>query len=123
MKDNKTIMIVEDDQEFQDIFAMMLEETGHNIIRAYDGNDALDKMEKQRPDLIILDILLEAMMGDALFLQLKRVPEYANIPIIVVSSFPARDYKNLKEVDPQLVFLEKPFTKEALLKAVAEKLG
>lgn len=123
MKDSKTIMIVEDDQEFQDIFTMMLEETGHNIIRAYDGNDALDKLEKQRPDLIILDILLEAMMGDALFLQLKRVPEYANIPIIVVSSFPARDYKNLKEIDPQLVFLEKPFTKEALLKAVEDKLG
>ncbi len=123
MKNNKTIMIVEDDQEFQDIFAMMLEETGHRIIRAYDGNDALDKLEQQRPDLIILDILLEAMMGDALFLQLKRVPEYSDIPIIIVSSFPARDYKNLKEIDPQLVFLEKPFTKETLLKAVEEKLG
>ncbi|MFQ5863271.1 MAG: response regulator [Candidatus Brocadiales bacterium] len=123
MKNNKTIMIVEDDQEFQDIFALMLEETGHNIVRAYDGNDALDKLEKQRPDLMILDILLEAMMGDALFLQLKRVPEYADIPIIIVSSFPARDYKNLKEIDPQLVFLEKPFTKETLLKVVKEKLG
>lgn len=123
MKNNKTIMIVEDDREFQDIFAMMLEETGHNIIRAYDGNDALDKLEKQIPDLIIIDILLEAMMGDTLFLQLKRVPEYADIPIIIISSFPARDYKNLKEIDPQLIFLEKPFTKETLLKAVEEKLS
>ncbi len=123
MKNSKTIMIVEDDQGFQDIFAVMLEGTGHKIISAYDGNDALDKLEKQIPNLIILDILLEAMMGDALFLHLKRVPEYAKIPIIVVSSFPARDYKNLEEIDPQLVFLEKPFTKKTLLEVVEAKLS
>ena len=123
MKNTKTIMIVEDDPEFQDIFAMMLEETGHVIISARDGNDALEKLETQKPDLLIVDILLEAMMGDALFLQLKSVPEYSNIPIILVSSFPARDYKNLENIDPKLTFLEKPFTKDTLLKVVREKLS
>ncbi len=120
---NKTILIVEDDVEFQELFAMMLEDTGYRIIRAYDGTEALKKLEEQKPDLIILDILLEAMMGDALFLHLKRVPEYANIPIVITSSFSAKDYPNLSEIDPRLVFLEKPFSKEMLLKVVQEKLG
>lgn len=121
--DKKTILIVEDDVEFQELFAMMLEDTGHSIVRAYDGTEALKKLEEQRPDLIILDILLEAMMGDALFLHLQRVPEYANIPVIITSSFSAKDYPNLREIDPRLVFLEKPFSKETLLKVVEEKLG
>lgn len=125
MNNKKTIMIVEDDEEFQDLFAMMLEETGCKIIRAYDGTEALKKLEeeKEKPDLIILDILLEAMMGDAFFLHLKRSPEYEDIPIIITSSFSAKDYKDLHTLDPKLVFLEKPFSKETLLKEVKAKLG
>lgn len=120
---NKTILIVEDDEEFHYLFATMLEDTGHKIIKAYDGTEALKKLEEQKPDLIILDILLEAMMGDIFFLHLKRVPEYSDIPIIITSSFSAKDYKNLQEIDPRLVFLEKPFSKETLLKEVKAKLG
>jgi len=120
---NKIILIVEDDEEFQELFAMMLEDTGYRIIRAYDGTEALKKLEEQKPNLIILDILLEAMMGDALFLHLKRVPEYSDIPIVITSSFSAKDYPNLREIDPRLVFLEKPFSKETLLRVVQERLG
>ncbi len=120
---NKTILIVEDDEQFQELYAIMLEDTGHRIIKAYDGMEALKKLEEQKPDLIILDILLEAMMGDVFFLQLKRVPEYADIPIVITSSFSAKDYPDLHAIDPKLVFLEKPFSKETLLRVVQEKLG
>ena len=113
---SKSIMIVEDEQAFQDLYAMMLEGTGYEIITAYDG-------EEKKPDLIILDILLDLVTGDTFFLYIKGMAEYADIPVIVSSSFSPKAYKNLKEMDPDLVFLEKPVTQEKLLAAIREKIG
>ncbi len=118
----KTILIVEDEQNFHDLYELMLDGTGYEIIRAYDGYEALEKLTEKKPDLIILDILLDMMTGDTFFLYLKSMPEYADIPIIMVSSFPARKYKNLKQIDPSLVFLKKQYlTKERLLDEVEKK--
>ncbi len=119
----KTIMIVEDEQAFHDLYTMMLEDTGYEIIRAYDGDEALSKLEDRKPDLIILDILLDLVTGDTFFLYIKGMPEYADIPVIVSSSFSPKAYKNLKEMDPNLVFLEKPFTKEKLIDEIKAKIG
>ncbi len=116
-------MIVEGEQLFHSLYEVMLEDTGYEIIRAYDGNEALSKLEEKRPDLIILDILLDVITDDTFFLYLKGMPEYADIPVIVVSNFRARDFKNLGEADPNLVFLEKPYlTKERLLEELDKKL-
>lgn len=119
----KTIMIVEDEQAFHDLYTMMLEDTGYEIIRAYDGDEALSKLEERKPDLIVLDILLDLVTGDTFFLYIKGMPEYADIPVIVSSSFSPKAYKNLKEMDPNLVFLEKPFTKEKLIDEIKAKIG
>lgn len=116
-------MIVEDEQAFHDLYAMMLEDTDYKIIRAYDGDEALSKLEEEKPDLIILDILLDLVTGDTFFLYIKGAPEYADIPIIIASSFSPKAYKNLKEMDPDLVFLEKPVTKEKLLEEIKAKIG
>ena len=51
------------------------------------------------------------------------MPEYADIPVIVCSSFSEKAYKNLKEMDPKLVFLEKPFTKEQMIEQIQAKIG
>ncbi len=116
-------MIVDDEQHFHDLYEVMLEGTGCKIIHAYDGDDALSKLEEKKPDLIILEILLNMITGDTFFLYLKSMSEYADIPVIVVSSFPARDYKNLRQIVPNLVFIDKLYiTKERLLDEVDKKL-
>lgn len=120
---SKRIMIVEDEQSFHDLYTMMLEGADYEIIRAYDGDEALSKLQENKPDLIILDILLDLVTGDTFFLYIKGMPEYANIPVIVCSSFSPKAYKNLQEIDPNLVFLEKPFTKEKLIEEIEVKIG
>ncbi len=120
---SKTIMIVEDEQSFHDLYTMMLEDTDYEIIRAYDGDEALARLEEKKPDLIILDILLDLVTGDTFFLYIKGIPEYADIPVIVCGSFSEKAYKNLKEMDPELVFLEKPFTKEQMVEEITAKVG
>lgn len=119
----KTIMIVEDEQSYHDLYTTMLEDTDYGIIRAYDGDEAMEKLEEKRPDLIILDILLDMVTGDTFFLYLKGMPEYADIPIIILSNTSRRDYKNLNKVDPNLVFLNKKITKERLIKEIKAKIG
>ena len=119
----KTIMIVEDEQSYHDLYTTMLEDTDYEIIRAYDGDEALERLEEKRPDLIILDILLDMVTGDTFFLYLKGMPEYADIPIIILSNSSQRDYKNLNKMDPKLVFLSKKITKERLIREIKAKIG
>ncbi len=119
----KTIMIVDDDQTFHDIYAEMLEDTDYRLIHAYDGDEALSKLEQEKPDLIILDILMDMVTGDTFFLYLKGMPECADIPVIVISSYPKREHKGLKDVDPDLVFLDKTVTKEKLIDEIKARIG
>ena len=118
----KTIMIVEDDQSFHDIYTEMLKDTYYEIIRAYDGAEALVKLGKEKPDLIILDMVLGMMNGDKFFLYLKSMPEYKDIPVIIISNQSKRKYEYLRDMDPNLMFLAKTVTKEKLTDEIKAKI-
>lgn len=120
---SKKILIIEDESEFFFFYTMMLDGTDYTILRAIDGNDAFEKIKEDKPDLIILDLLLDQMTGDAFLRQLKSNPSYSDIPIIIASSFSPRSYKTIFELDPNLIFLEKPFTQEKLIAEIKAKLG
>lgn len=115
----KTILIVEDEQNFHDLYEEMLEGTGCEIISAYDGYEAMEMIEETIPDVIILDMLMDMVTGDTFFMYLRNIPEYVNIPVIIISSSPERLYSHLREFDPSLIFIEKQYlTKERLLDEV-----
>jgi CheY-like chemotaxis protein len=120
---NKTIMIVDDEQHFHDTYTEMLDDTEYKVISVYDGDEALMKLEEEKPDLIITDIVLSMMTGDTLFLYIKSMPEYEHIPFIIASNVSLRPYKGLKDIDPDLVFLDKAFTRERLIKEVNAKIA
>jgi CheY-like chemotaxis protein len=119
---SKSIMIVEDDQIFHDIYAEMLEDTDYRLIHAYDGDEALSKLEQEKPDLIILDIVMDMVTGDTFLLYLKSMPECADIPVIIISNQSKREYKNLRDMDSNLMFLEKTVTKEKLTDEINAKI-
>ena len=123
MKLSKTIMVVDDDQVFHDLYSEMLEDTDYRFIHVYDGDEALAELEQEKPDLFILDIVMDMMTGDTVLLYLKSMPECEDIPIIIISSQPKRDYKNLNDVDPNLTFLDKTVTKEKLIEEIRAKIG
>ncbi len=119
----KSIMIVEDEQVFHDLYTEMLEDTDYEIIRAYDGDEALGKLEEEKPELIILDMLFDMVTGDTFFLSLKGMPACVDIPIIILSNSKKRDYKNLLKMDPSLVFLDKTVTSERLIGEIKKRIG
>ena len=120
----KTIMIVEDEQPFHDLYEEILEDTDYKIISVYDGHEALSKLEeKVVPDLIILDLLLDMMTGDTFFLHLKSIPEFTDIPVIIASSCSRQSYKSLMRIDPELVFLDKNCIGDKLINEVNAMIG
>ena len=120
----KKIMIIDDERDFQEIYATMLEGRDYNIINAYDGDEAMQMLNDNIPDLIILDMMMDMVTGDTFFLHLKGFQEYSDIPIMIISSIPQKQYKSLTKIDKTLVCLNKSdLTKERLLEEVDKKLG
>ncbi len=116
-------MIVEDEKVFHSLYKIMLEDTGYRIIHTYDGYEALEKLQETKPDLIILDVLMNMVTGDTFFLNIKNIPEYIDIPVIIITAYSEKQYTNLKKTDPNLTFIEKPhLTKERLLYEVEKKM-
>ena len=119
----KTIMIVEDEQNFHTIYEAILKDRDYRIIHVYDGDEALLKLEEEKPDLIILDTVLNTVTGDTFFLHLKSISEYSDIPVVIISARSEKYNKILRIIDPKLVYIEKPYlTKEILLNEVEKKL-
>ncbi len=123
MELSKTIIIAEDDQIFHDLYTEMLEDTDYRLIHVYDGEEALLEVEKEKPDLIILDITMNLVTGDMFFQYLRNILLCEDIPVIIISSQSKRDYKSLMDVEPNLTFLDKTVTKEKLLEEITAKIG
>lgn len=120
---DKTIMVVDSEQPFHNLYKAILKDSGCKIISVYDGFEALTRLEQTKPDLIIIDIVLDMMTGDTLFLHIKSMPEYKDIPIIIASDISLRPYKGLKKIDPNLIFLNKMFAWKKMMKEVKAKIG
>ncbi|MEJ2211652.1 MAG: response regulator [Anaerolineae bacterium] len=118
----RTILIVEDDLELQELYTMMLESLDFELVRALDGREALDKLARRLPDLVILDILLDKVMGNEVFRLMRQEPRYAGVPVIVVSVLSADRCEDLIEMDGRTSFLRKPFRREDLMAAVRKAL-
>ena len=83
MKDAKTILIVDDEQPIVDILVHNLEKEGYKTIEANDGITAVNMALEQRPDLILLDIMLPKMDGLSVC---KRIKNSYNVPILIISA-------------------------------------
>ena len=117
------ILVVEDDMDLQEIYASMLEEDDLQIVPAYDGVDALAQLEHAGADLIVLDIILDVMMGDELYMRLQQDARFAEIPVVVVSALPEERCRRMLAVGPTTAFLRKPFRRKQLQEAIERGLG
>jgi DNA-binding response OmpR family regulator len=108
------ILLVEDEAHIRDLISYNLKKDGFQIIEADNANDALIVLEDATIDLILLDLMLPGLTGMQFLSILKRVPEHADIPVIIIS---ARDTE--KEIIAALEagsddYLTKPFSMNML---------
>lgn len=112
----QTILIIDDDETIGDLAQEVLTRAGYRTLRAYAGTEALLLLKEQQPDLILLDLMLPGLSGEAL------LPKLAGIPVIVVSAKAAVSDKVSLLLGGAADYLTKPFDTKELLARVAVRL-
>jgi len=87
MADGKTkILICEDDKSLREMYQLRLSINGYDVVEAKDGEEGLDLAIKEKPDLILLDIMMPKMSGMDVLDILKSTPETKDIPVILLTA-------------------------------------
>lgn len=122
----RTIMIVEDDEDLHMLYGLYLQGSDYEVLRAFNGQQAFEILDKQMPELIILDMIMPVMDGDEFFTKLRTERKIVNIPVIIASvndKIPAR----LLALGNVYSVLKKPFAIDIMLDqiqgALAQKTG
>lgn len=84
------ILIVDDEPDTVEMLRVALENASYEVIAAYDGQEGVEKTKKEKPDAIILDLMMPRKDGFAACHELKNDPECANIPILVLTAISER---------------------------------
>lgn len=129
--EDKTVLVVDDEEDVRDYLSMTLEDAGFNVVTATNGNEALERIEEQVPDFISLDLVMPEKSGIKLLHELRRRREWASIPFVIVTAH-ARDDLGKGDLESILsdrvfsgpkVYLEKPVTPERYVGFICEQLG
>ena len=146
----KKVMIIDDDKNAAKFLSVVLSENGYDSIVAHDGREGLKKIEENRVDLIVLDVMMPKKTGFVLFKQLRQKDEYRDIPVLMLTAVAnllteldsqaedtyERPYDSLREslrhavqemresgaVKPEM-FVDKPVDPDGFIKRVRELIG
>lgn len=80
------ILIVEDDRDLNNAYSIILKNEGHEVVEAYDGKDALKKLEGFTPDLILLDLLMPIMGGLEFLQNYELLKKHPNVKVLIFTN-------------------------------------
>ena len=129
--EDKTVLVVDDEEDVREFLADVLEDAGFNVVKAADGEEALEKVKAGRPDFISLDLVMPKRSGMKFLYELRHHEKWANIPVLIVT---AHAHDELGRSDLQgimagrslagpRVYLEKPVEPDTYVRAVCEAMG
>ena len=113
---DKKILVVDDDQGILEMLELLLDDDGYEVILEPNSVNALKTIEKQHPDLILLDIWMPVISGDQILRSLKTDQKTSSIPVLMYSA--STDGKLIAESSGADDFLSKPFDITQLLSAI-----
>jgi len=123
MDTKKTIMVVDDNPDIITIVKTILEGKGYTVMSAYSGPELLTRLEEQKPDLIVLDIMMPQMDGLEVLTRLKGAPDTASIPVILLTAkVQYEDVLGGYKLGADY-YITKPFTSTQLLNGINLLLG
>ncbi|MCG8688484.1 MAG: response regulator [Desulfobacterales bacterium] len=128
---SKKVLVVDDDPDVRSFVVTVLEESGYTPLVAHDGVEGLEKIQAERPDLVVLDVLMPRGSGIRLYRHLKTDDSLKDLPVIMFTGIALRSFlksqKALEEFNGEVpkpdIYLEKPVEPEDLAKAIETKIG
>jgi two-component system alkaline phosphatase synthesis response regulator PhoP len=127
MEKRARILLVDDDADFVESTRMVLESKPYDVIVAKDGDEGLRKARENKPDLIILDVIMPVKDGFTAAEQLKKDPEHKRIPTLMLTAFAEKHAEASMPVSRGFTleaedYIEKPVSPQELLARVAKQL-
>lgn len=124
MADPIRVLVVDDDEVIRQLISLNLELEGYEVAAAVDGQDALERVQEWRPDVMTLDMMMPRLDGLATAAALRADPVTAHIRICLVSARAQAADRDRAAVAPGIdAFLSKPFDPEDLVRIVGELAG
>ena len=121
---HEKILCIEDEPQMIDLIRLILETGGYRVVAAQGGEEGLEMMRSERPDLVLLDIMMPEMDGGDVYHRMQQEPDLVQIPVIVVTAKAAPIDKvlwmNVAQVDD---YVTKPFGTHDLLSSVERVLA
>ncbi|MCC6800103.1 MAG: response regulator [Anaerolineae bacterium] len=116
-----SVLIVDDDPALRAMYRIILERRGYIVDEAANGAEALRLLLNQTPDVIVLDILMPMLGGEAVLQRIRQMPALRDTRVLVLTAYPRfRDTASLERVDR---FLVKPILPNDLVMTISEMLS
>lgn len=116
---SKRILVVDDEADVRTFLTAVLKKRGYETLTAADGREAFDIVRREKPDLVILDLMMPQQTGTDFFRRLAKDSDLCHIPVIIVSGLAGR---HLAVREPVAVF-DKPIDPDKFGEAVDRALG
>ena len=115
-------LVVDDNEDIRDVFCRLVERAGHDAATAYDGQDAVEILERERFDVMLLDLTMPRMTGVEVVRWLRNRPDVApDLRIVVISAWAGENRAVLQELGITTV-MQKPLRIQQLTDLIAETL-
>jgi two-component system response regulator VicR len=123
-EEKKRVLCIEDEQEMIDLIKLILERRGFEVLGAVGGKEGLEVIRREKPDLILLDLMMPEVDGWEVYRQMKADEQVKDIPVIVVTAKAQSIDKvlglHIAKVDD---YVTKPFGPQELLKSINKVLA
>lgn len=119
----KTVLAVDDEPFIVKMVESRLRSAGYQVITAISGEEGLRKCKFYRPDIVILDIMMPDVSGDAVAAALSDDPELSQIPIIFLTAILQKGEEAVTPAGPGQRYMAKPFDGKQLVAMVQQALG
>jgi len=120
---SKTVLIVDDEEYIVTSLEYVMKSAGYEVVVAYDGEQAIEKVKETAPDLLILDVMMPKLDGFEVCEKIRANPLWESIRIIMLTA-KGRDSERDKGISLGAdAYMTKPFSTRDILKRVTELLG
>jgi CheY-like chemotaxis protein len=128
MSEKKLVLVVDDDPDLVEAVCMKLESENYRVAKAYDGNEAWERIKEERPALIVLDVMMPEKDGYAVCREIKSDPEYKDITVVLLTAVgeavPSTNYTHMDgKTSMADDFIAKPIDMDELMEIIAQDIG
>jgi len=123
MSEKKKILLADDEEDIKSVVSLFLESKGYEIITAYDGLSALDMARTEKPDLILLDVMMPVVNGYEVCARLKADEELRDIPVVMLSAMAQSESVDKGLSAGAVDYIVKPFDPVAMEQVVSRVLA